>query len=372
MELKREIFRPVGFTFLLMFTFIIFSCSRKNNSRETFYTKDDFKNVGKIDAHTHLTTGRPLFPEQAAEDNFRVLVILGDGADGLTMDQQLDSINGQQKKFPGRIQFLTNFSMKGWGEKDWQEKTLAFLEKSFQWGAAGLKVWKNIGMIEKDKDGRFIMIDDPSFDPVFNYLEKKGIPVTGHLGEPRNCWLPLDSMTVNNDRQYYASHPEFHMYLHAGYPSYKDQIDARDHLLEKHPELKFIGAHLGSMEWSVDMMAAHFDRFPNFYVDMAERMCHLELQSQKDRQKVRDFMIKYQDRILYGTDRGDYFGKAEDEVKPWCHETWENEWEYLATGDTMTEWEVNGKFRGLQLPKDVIDKIYYKNAEKVFPQFKNM
>ncbi len=348
---------------------MVHACSWKQTPKETWYSNDDFTKIEKIDAHTHLTTHRPLFLEQAGEDHFRVLAIMGDGADGLSLDQQLDLMNEQQNKFPGRLQFLTNFSMKGWGEKDWQDNTLAFLEKSFRRGAVGLKVWKNIGMVEKDKNGRYIMIDDPSFDPIFDYLEKQGIPVTGHLGEPRNCWLPIDSMTVNNDKQYFTAHPEYHMYLHPDYPSYEEQIAARDHLLEKHPHLVFIGAHLGSMEWSVDMMAEHFDRFPNLYVDMAERMCHLEVQSQKDRQKVRDFMIKYQDRILYGTDRGDYFGKAGDEVKPWCHETWANEWEYLATDDIMTAWEVNGDFQGLHLPASVIDKIYRLNALKIFPQF---
>ena len=45
------------------------------------------------------------------------------------------------------------------------------------------------------------MIDHPQFDPVFDHLQKKGIILMGHLGEPRNCWLPLDEMTVNNARK---------------------------------------------------------------------------------------------------------------------------------------------------------------------------
>jgi hypothetical protein len=46
-----------------------------------------------------------------------------------------------------------------------------------------------------------VMIDHPQFDPVFDHLQKKGIVLMGHLGEPRNCWLPLDEMTVNNARK---------------------------------------------------------------------------------------------------------------------------------------------------------------------------
>lgn len=92
------------------------------------------------------------------------------------------------------------------------------------------------------------------------------------------------------------------MFLHPEYPSYRKQIKARDYLLEKHPALKFMGAHLASLEWNVDTLAAFLDRFPKATADMAECICHLLLQAQKDRDKVRDFMIKYQDRIIYGTD----------------------------------------------------------------------
>lgn len=101
-------------------------------------------------------------------------------------------------------------------------------------------------------------------------------------------------MTVKSDSAYFANHPHYHMYLHPEYPSYEDQINARDHMLEKHPELTFIGCHLGSLEWNIDELAKRLDKFPNMAVDMAERICHLEYQSAKDLKKVRDFCIKYQ------------------------------------------------------------------------------
>ena len=95
------------------------------------------------------------------------------------------------------------------------------------------------------------------------------------------------------------------MFLHPEYPSYEDQINARDHLLELHPDLIFIGCHLGSLEWNVDELAKRLDKFPNMAVDMAARICHLQYQSQRTAIKVRDFCIKYQDRLLYGTDLSD-------------------------------------------------------------------
>ncbi len=238
-------------------------------------------------------------------------------------------------------------------------------------GAIGVKVWKNIGMVERDKDGNFIMIDNARFDPVIDFIRKSGKTLCGHLGEPKNCWLPIEKMTVNNDKQYFKDHPQYHMYLHPEYPSYEDQIAARDSMLEKHPDIRFMGAHLGSLEWSVDELARHFEEFPNMTVDMAERICHLEVQSREDREKVRNFFIKYQDRILYGTDQGDYAGVDPDPAKmrATTHDTWMNDWKYFTSGDTLSNWKVDGKFRGLQLPREVVEKIYYKNAEREFPGF---
>jgi predicted TIM-barrel fold metal-dependent hydrolase len=174
-------------------------------------------------------------------------------------------------------------------------------------------------MTIRDKDSNFIMIDNPVFDPIFNYLEQNDIPVIGHIGEPKNCWLPLDQMTTINDSAYFASHPEYHMYLHPEYPSYEDIIRSRDHLLEKHPHLRFIGAHLGSLEWDVAEIAKRLDKFPNMMVETAARIGQLQYQSIQNWQKVHDFFIKYQDRIMYGTDLQADESQTPDEVRKHAH-----------------------------------------------------
>lgn len=359
---------------IIGFLIVASACVSNKNTKEEYCTDADFIKMNKIDIHCHVNSKRPAFMELAVSDNFRILTINTDAPIGVTIEEQQDVANFQQKAFPDNLQYLTSFTLKGWDEDDWQEKTISYLEESFKKGAIGVKVWKNIGMVDKDKDGNFIMIDDPKFDPIFNYLSENGIPVCGHLGEPKNCWLPLDKMTVNNDRAYFKDHPEYHMYLHPEFPSYEEQVAARDRMLEKHPDLKFMGAHLGSMEWSVDLMVEHFERFPNLTVDMAERICHIEVQVQDDMQKVRDFFIKYQDRIIYGTDMGDYEGSEADPVKlkEIVHEQWKSDWKFLTTDETMSSEKVNGEFKGLKLPREVVEKIYYKNAEKVFPEFKKM
>ncbi|MDX9881395.1 MAG: amidohydrolase family protein [Prolixibacteraceae bacterium] len=351
----------------MFFLFTLTACVTKTGVDEQYYTEADFLKMNKIDVHCHVNTRRPNFMEQAVADNFRILTIIVGASDRKYIDEQQEIANFQRKAFPGRIAYLTAFTMDGWDNDDWQQKTIAYLDSSFKNGAIGIKVWKNIGMTHKDKCGNFIMIDNPKFDTIFNYLTAKGIPVCGHLGEPRNCWLPIEKMTVNNDKNYFRENPQYHMYLHPEYPNYEQQIAARDHMLTKHPDLKFMAAHLGSMEWSVDMMAEHLDRFPNMVMDMAERICHLQVQAQNDWQKVRDFFMKYQDRLLYGTDRGDYGGIKEENIKSRAHETWVEDWKFFTTDEMMTSKTVEGEFKGLKLPRDVVDKIYYKNAEKLFP-----
>jgi predicted TIM-barrel fold metal-dependent hydrolase len=139
-------------------------------------------------------------------------------------------------------------------------------------------------------------------------------------------------------------------------------------MLAKHPHLTVVGAHLGSLEWNVDELAKRLDKFPNFAVDMAARIVHLEHQSIKNRDKVRDFMIKYQDRLIYGTD-DEASSKSNQAAKNKAlHEGRVDDWKFFTSDEEMTSKDFPGKFTGLQLPKQVVNKIYYDNAKKWFPK----
>lgn len=329
-----------------------------------FYTMSDFESVQKVDAHVHIRTLDTTFAHQAKKDNFRLLSIVVDEDPGIQL-QQRDAIY-QKKDFPDVVSFATTFSVKNFENPKWKKKVIKDLRKSFSEGAIAVKIYKNIGMELKDNAGHFVMIDNPKFDPVLDFLAQQHIPVIGHLGEPKNCWLPMDKMTMNQDKKYYTRHPEYYMYLHPEYPSYQDQINARDRMLEKHPNLRFIGAHLGSLEWDTDELAKRLDRFPNMAVDMAARVSNLQYLTMKDWQKVHDFFIKYQDRLIYGTDRIADGTKKAAEVEEFVHSAWLRDWQFFCTGDTMNSNSFEGGFRGLDLPKEVIDKIYRGNAEKWF------
>jgi hypothetical protein len=339
---------------------LLLSCS------SDYYTLEDFNAVKKIDTHMHLNANDLALAEQAKEDNFQLLTVNVDVNSYPTLEDQEKFALHQIKEFPDRIDFLSAFTLARWDSSDWASRTIATLKKSFDSGALGIKLWKNIGMTYKDSSGQFIMIDNPKFDPVIEFIIDEDKTIMAHLGEPKNCWLPLDEMTVNNDREYFKNHPEYHMYLHPEYPTYEDQINARDRFVEKYPNMRFVGAHLGSLEWDVDELAKRLDKFPNMAVDMAARIPHLQHQTKLDREKVREFLIRYQDRIIYATDSGISTDSNAENEKRDLHNTWINDWKYFVTDDTLTSPHVNGEFQGLKLPKAAIDKIYRENARKWF------
>lgn len=330
-----------------------------------YYTVDDFSSVEKYDAHMHLNTYDESFVQQSAEDNFKLITINIDvPSDFPTMEEQQDFGIQQSEKFAGSVNYISTFSVKNFNSDKWQEETIDALKSTFSKGAIAVKVWKNIGMELKDDNGNFVMIDHPKFDPIIDFLAKSGVPLIGHLGEPKNCWLPIEEMTVKGDVNYFSAHPEYHMYLHHEFPSYEAQIDARDNMLAKHPDIQFIGAHLGSLEWSIDEVAKRLDRFANMAVDTAERISHLQLQAITDWQKVRNFFLKYQDRIIYGTDIIVNGSIAPSEMKKHSHDIRLRHWQFFTSDEMMRVPKVDGEFKGLKLPREVVDKIYRRNAEK--------
>jgi predicted TIM-barrel fold metal-dependent hydrolase len=331
-----------------------------------YYTEKDYSKVLKIDSHVHIDSDKGLFEAQANDDNFVLITLNVDHSDSGAIIQQLNYALQSVKNYPHKVFYAAAFffDTAGWEKPDWSKKIIKQLDKNISGGAISVKIWKNIGMTERDRAGKFIMVDDPALKPVFDFIKSRNLPVTGHLGEPKNCWLPLSEMTVSSDSSYFAENPQYHMFLHPEYPSYEDQINARDHFLQLYPDIKFIGCHLGSLEWNVDELAKRLDKFPNMVVDMAARICHLQYQTARDREKVRNFCIKYQDRLLYGTDLSVNENDGADKAQKWIHDTWLDDWKYFTTKEEMTSNLFKGKFTGLLLPKEVIDKIYSKNAIK--------
>jgi predicted TIM-barrel fold metal-dependent hydrolase len=318
----------------------------------------------KIDAHVHIRIERTDIMEFAEIEGFKFLNVSTGSGSQVKIDTQNHYARMMHEKYPENFSYITTFSMENFEDPAWAGEVIQKLQKDFEEGAIGVKVWKDIGMTFRDSLDRFIFIDDPRFDPIFDFIADNNKTVIAHIGEPKDCWLPLDSMHLNNHRNYYRAHPEYHMYLHPDYPSYDEIIASRDNLLARHSDLRLVGAHLGSLEWSVDELASRLDRYPNFAVDLAARVGNLQAQ---DREKVRDFILKYKDRLLYATD----FEISEDDDfenrKASLERDWRQDWKYFADDETMESPDVNGSFRGLKLDKDVLRKIYFENSLRWVP-----
>jgi predicted TIM-barrel fold metal-dependent hydrolase len=340
------------------------------------YTAGDFAKVRKFDSHVHANTEDHIFLDIAKKDGFELLSINVDYPDFPTLERQASVAHKHLGEDPQRFHYLTAFSMKGFEKPTWTADNVRHIDEEMAHGAVGVKVWKNVGMVEKDAQGRLIMLDDPRFDGLMNHLEAERIPLVAHQAEPKNCWLPLDAMTTENDRSYFREHPEYYMYLHPEQPAYETLIAARDRFVAKHPKLIFIGAHMASLEWSVDRLAKFLDTYPNATADLAARMTQVQFQSKADPNKVRQFFIQYQDRLLYGTDLTenppDPHARAQNppsdgrSFEAEADGFWRSDWLYLATGDVQHIDAIKADVKGLALPKSVIDKIYYSNAHRVF------
>ena len=331
------------------------------------YAMADFDRVPKIDVHTHLHGELPVFLAKARADNVRLLTINVEYADFPPIDEQQRTAIALVRDHPDLVAFAATFPVAGFDQPGWADATLRRLDDAFAHGAIAVKVWKNIGMELRDASGHAVMVDDPRLAPVFDSLERRGIVLMGHQAEPLNCWLPPARMTVKGDRTYFAEHPQYYMAAHPEWPSHDAQIAARDHLLALHPGLPFVGLHLASLEWDVDRIAAFLDRFPHATVDVAARLVHLQQQAMHHRDKVRRFLIRYQDRVLYGTDIARLPGASDAEFAAEADKAWRDDWRFLVTADVMRSDDLPAPFRGLALPRAVVDKLYRGNASRVFP-----
>ena len=335
-------------------------------SCKSYYSAEDFYDVPKIDAHIHYSYANPVLLEQAEKDNFRLITVNVETQSNPHIDVQESVAVELMQSHASTIAFLSTFGSTDWDSNEWAQKTIDRINNSVRKGASGVKIWKTFGMQLVDADSNFVFINNEKLSPVLSHMEAEQIPLLAHIGEPKNCWLPLADMTTANDRSYFSDHPEFHMYLHPEMPSYEKIIETRDQVLADHKGLRVVGAHFGSVEWDLDSLAKRFNRYPNFAVDMAARIGHMHFQSDKDYDKTREFFIKYSSRILYGTD----IGVRSESVKSGdqFHIEWYNDWIYLATDQEFHSDLIGKKVKGLKLPRGVIDDIYYNNSIRWYPK----
>jgi len=317
-----------------------------------------FSALAPIDAHAHVFKNDPAFAAMLDHLNLRILDICVVDKHDRGFEQaapQNQKAREIMHSTHGRSAWCSTFDPQEFESPDFSSRSNQLLNETFVEGAVAVKIYKNIGMELKKHDGSYLMPDDPVFNPIFADIAAHGRTVLAHIAEPTSSWRPLDP--ANPDYSYYKDNPEWFMYLHPERPSKETILAARDRMLANNPKLRVVGCHLGSMEVDVDEIARRFDRYPNFAVDTAARTIYLMMQPPE---KVRAFLVKYQDRVLYGTDL---------ELMPWADTPsalshWQQEylrdWKYFAT-DEWVDYE-GRKYRGLKLPEPVLRKLYHDNA----------
>jgi len=322
-----------------------------------------------IDAHAHLPGDDPSAVALLGDLDVRV-VNISIGCDahggwrGVTR-YGAEPFATLAREQPKHFAWCTSIDLPRFDDPHYIERVIADLAKDFANGAMACKIWKNIGMEAKDPKGRFAMVDDPYFEPIFSYLAREGRTAILHTGEPKACWLPLDP--VSPHYEYYKGHPQWHMYERTDFPSHDDLIASRDRVLEKHPGLRMVGAHLGSLEYDVAEVAARLDRFPNFAVDTGERLLDLAIQ---DREKVRSFFAAYTDRVLFGTDidLDSPLSQMDEATRRGAVEMMRDRYHReLAFYREAAEIEFKGRqVTGLGLGADIQPKFLHDNAAKWF------
>jgi predicted TIM-barrel fold metal-dependent hydrolase len=243
-------------------------------------------------------------------------------------------------------------------EQDFGGKEAGKLQEAVSLGIRGLKIYKSLGLSLRDKSGKLVPVDDPRIDPIWAKCGELGIPVMIHVSDPKAFFTPVDRYNERYDEL--GAHPSWSFYGDK-FPSKEEILAQRNRMIAKHPQTIFIGAHMGTLPEDLQQVGDWLDSYPNFYVDIDARIAELGRQPYT----ARKFLIKYQDRILFGTDSPPNV----DLYKAYYRflETDDEYFDYSAGLFNQGRWGIYGLF----LPDEVLEKIYNKNALKILGMLKS-
>ena len=244
-------------------------------------------------------------------------------------------------------------------EPNFGENEAKRLEEAVRLGCRGLKIAKDLGLTHRDKSGKLVPVDDPRIDPIWAKCGELGIPVMIHVSDPKAFFTPLDQ---NNERyDELGAHPDWSFYGDQ-FPEKMEILAQRNRVIARHPETIFIGAHLATLPEELHVVGNWLDVYPNFYVDIDARISELGRQPRT----ARKFFIKYQDRVMFGTDT------------PPNAESYRIYYRFLETDDEYFDpaggHHLQGRWMiyGVYLPDEVLEKIYNKNALKILAMYKGV
>lgn len=324
-----------------------------------------------IDAHNHLGpvfggpwADRPVAELLAAMDASGVQALVdldGGGGDELSL-----AIERTQAAHPGRFAVFAGLAYDAWRtEPAFGELEAERLRDAAARGARGLKVWKHLGLVARDPAGRLVAVDDPRLDPLWRTAGELDLPVTIHVADPIAFFEPLGP---ENERwEELQENPDWHFWPvrdpdrmddpdAPGMPSFDALLAGLDRVLARHPETTFIGAHVGCAAEDLALVSGMLERHPRYRVDIAARLGELGRQPYT----ARAFFLRWQDRILYGTDHPT--DPADHRLHARFLETWDESFDYgLDDPPGQGRWRIHG----LGLPDEVLHKVYAENARRI-------
>lgn len=254
------------------------------------------------------------------------------------------------------------------------------LAEAHKAGARGLKISKALGLFHKGPDGKLLTVDEPELDAVFQKAGELKLPVAIHVGDPQAFWQQPGPQNERFDEL--LAHPDwsFHdSYKRGDLPSWQALHQAFLRRVARHPKTTFIGVHFGNAPEEPDLVAQALDRYPNLYIDTAARLPEIgRNDARHGAARMRAFFLKYQDRILFGTDTAfsrhgvpAMFGSVGTDAPTAAdaERFFESTFRYFESDaeDIPSPTPIQGKWTigGVNLPTDVLEKIYFRNAEKL-------
>ena len=304
-----------------------------------------------VDAHSHLRIAPDNIDQTIAEMdalNLRVLINLSGGS-GAGLRQLVETI--RTSKYPDRFRLFANVNWSGAGGQGWTEREVAGLEQAVKDGAIGLKVFKDLGLRARKADGSRLQIDDPALDPIWQTAARLDIPVIIHVADPAQFFEPVD---YRNERWLELAIFRGREYPQNEYPSFETLMGERDRMFARNAKTRFINAHFGWHGNDFGRAAKHLDTLPNVVFEVGAVLYEFGRQPRA----ARDFFIKYQDRVLFGKDA------YEPSEYPYYWRVFETGDEYF---DYYRDYHAFWKLYGMNLPDDVLRKLYHRNALRVIP-----
>ncbi len=254
-------------------------------------------------------------------------------------------------KYPKQFITFANINYEGIDEPGYKERAAAQLHEDYKNGARGVKIGKSLGLTVKDSKGNRVRVDDPRLDGVWAKCAELGIPVLIHTAEPASFF---DNHDKYNERWLELKQFPDRYRPPTDYPTFEELITEQENLFGNHPKTTFINAHMGWFGGDLVRAGKQLERFPNIYSEIGAVIAELGRQPKF----AREWFIKYQDRVIFGKD---IWNPAEYHVYFRVLESSDEYFDYYRKRHAF--W----KMYGMNLPDDVLKKLYYKNALKILP-----